>query len=677
MVTLNATVYPGEAYVLVQTDWAGTLLRDMFGRTVNPGWGTPDIGPAYTSIGGIAANFFVNGTQGVIEHTTLADRSLDAPINALNVDFSGVFINTTLPTGGNFEFKFTLRFVDGSNFVQARMFLQPSNTVGCSVRQLVGGVETNGGFPVIAGLPATGVYGFRFVANGSSLLFRSWLITDPEPLIWHGSLTTTMLTAGSLRVGSELTGGVTNPLPVSHQFDNLLAVDPTLPDVTYAGVSRRNTVTGEMVMLRPYIAYDADGNLLLECGQGLWWDTEPPLNVPLEYCAVAADIPTNVVANSSFEGSTAGWTVTGGALAASSTFSHDGLQSGRVTPSGTDINVNISQALAGLTPGPFDMSTWILTPQGWNAVRMRLLVNYTDGHTDSFESPVEILDDAEWRLLQLSGTLDTTVATATLFVYMQGTPPATTLFYIDDVRVTQDVPVASTACETVTVSSESVWLKNPLNPCLDIEIGLCSPMLMDCLETARVSYVGHSDDEYAPNTVWFSPVNQRRLIPVNRIRRDANSTLRILAHDCTARDAVLESNEPGDPLLFQAPATYCIPDRYISVGVLTESRLSVDQREDFRLISLPYVVVNRPEGPANGVCGARIRDLCDIYTSWAAMTIADLTWTDLLLGEASPNGPGQPAPPVGLRTWSDVESTFANWLAVETDGTWADIRDGT
>jgi hypothetical protein len=140
----------------------------------------------------------------------------------------------------------------------------------------------------------------------------------------------------------------------------------------------------------------------------------------------------------------------------------------------------------------------------------------------------------------------------------------------------------------------------------------------------------------------------------------------------------LDTNEPGTPLLFQAPEQYCIPDRYISVGSLTENRFSVDQRNQFRVMGLPYVTVDRPEGPADGPCGTRMIDLCDIYTSWGALAIAGLTWTDLLLGEASPNGPGQPAPPAAARTWGDVNTQFADWTAVNAGGTrdWGELRDG-
>lgn len=679
MVSLNATVYPNEAYVLVQTDWAGIILQDLFNRIVVDDWGAATSGQDWSeAIGAPAANYDVNGTRGLFTHTAVnTSCRQSAVIAVLDAEASGIFINTVTPTGGNFEFQIFLRYIDNSNFVSARIFMLPSGTVLTNVRQVVAGVETGSAFVTVPGVNTADIFAYRFRVQGSSLLFRAWNAGVAEPTTWLVGLTTTFLTPGDVAIGTRLEAAVTNPVPITFMVDNLLVTSPSSVSPLYAGVSRRNTVTGETVMLRPYIAFDGEGNLLLECGQGLWWDTEPPLNVPLEYCAVAADMPGNLAANSGFEGSTAGWTVTGGTFVSSSTFSHDGLQSGLFTPTG-GVDGNVSQAIAGLIPGQdFTMSTWILSPQGWNSVRLRLLVTYTNGEVVSFESPVEIIDDGEWRFLQFTGTITSTVSSATLYLYFLRQPPNTTLFYVDQLQITQDTAVVGTSCETVTVSSESVWLKNPFNPCSDIEIGLCSPMLADCDETDRVSYVGHSDDEYAPNTSLFQPVNQRRPIPINRVRRDANSTLRILAHDCEARDAVLTSNEPGDPLLFQAPATYCIPDRYISVGVLTESRISVDQREDFRLMMLPYSVVNRPEGPANGVCGARIRDLCDIYTSWAAMTIADLTWTDLLLGEASPDGPGQPDPPVGLRIWSDVESTFATWSAVEADGTWADIRDGT
>jgi carbohydrate binding protein with CBM4/9 domain len=452
------------------------------------------------------------------------------------------------------------------------------------------------------------------------------------------------------------------------------------PCLSYAGVTRRNTVTGEIVDLRPYTGFDGDGNLLLDCCEGLWWDTEPPLNVPLEYCAVASALPTNIAQNCCFETGTAPWQVwfSSGTLATSATFAHEGTQSGLFTPSGTFVAPRFYQDISGGFEGTGDitLSAWVMSPQGWNSVWLQLDVTYADGVVTSIQSPIEILDDGEWRFLSTTFSPSQEILSAVYYFRMGGLPPNTTLFYVDQIEVTQLRDVDTTVCETVTVSSESVWLKSPLHPCNDIEVSLCSPGLSDCGDDSRVSYVGHDDDSYSPNSVLMSGPNRRRPVPVNRVRADASSAFRVLAHDCDARDAVLQANEPGDPLLFQAPDVYCIPDRYISVGLLTEHRISVDQREPFRLMTLPYVVVDRPEGPSDGVCGARIADLCDIYTSWAALAAAGLTWTQLLLGEASPNGPGQ-QPPAGQRIWLDVETEFASWAAVEADGTWADIRDGT
>lgn len=463
----------------------------------------------------------------------------------------------------------------------------------------------------------------------------------------------------------------------------LVEVDWTdVPQVEYATVSRRNTVTGEVVTLRPYVAYDDDGSLLLDCGLGLWWDTEPPLNVPLEYCTVAADVQTTFTLNPFFETDASSWTATSGTAVRVCSVAHEGSCSLQLTPAGgaSDYNPTVFQTFGAVVDAgvPVVFSAWLHTATGWNSVRLIFTLLYTTGESDTTQTDIEILDDGEWRFVQGTMTPRLPVASGTFTFQVLGLPTAATVFNIDEIQAAQDQPITAAACETVTVSSESVWLKSPLNPCSDVEIGLCSPMVEDCEEDVRVSYVGTSAEDFAANTTLLAPANRPRPIALNRVRQDAAATLQLLAHDCDARDAVLLANAPGDPLLFQAPVTYCIPDRYISVGPENVAKISVDQRDDFRLITLPYVVVDRPEDPANGVCGARIQDLCDIYTSWAALNIAGLTWTDLLLGEASPNGPGQPEPPEDQRIWDEVEAEFANWTAVTGGGTrdWDELRDG-
>lgn len=451
------------------------------------------------------------------------------------------------------------------------------------------------------------------------------------------------------------------------------------PEVTYAGVQRTNTVTGEVVTLRPYVAYDADGNLLLSCSKGLWYDTEPPLNVPLTYCLIASGVETALSTNGDFEiGSVAPWTPFGGTFATSNTFAHSGTFSGLFTPDGTTQSGGIVYpAIPGIVANvPLTASTWVLSPQGYNAVQIQLTLSNADGTVTTILSDVEIIDDAEWRYITMT-TTPTQAATLSDFrVVALGIAPNTTLFYFDQVQVTQEQPVTVNVCTTVTVTdTTNVRLKDPNNPCNDLVIGLCSPIWGDCPDDTRISYAGQSADTRPPSTLVIDTLNREFPIPVNRSRRSPRTELRLIAHDCEARDAIIQINDSGDVLLWQLPAEYCQADRYITVGDETETRISVDQREPFRLMSMPYITVERQSGPANGVCGTRIQDLCDIYTSWQSMVIAGLTWRDLLLGAAGNNGPGSDF--AALRTWSEVNTEFVDWTAVAGGGrTWTQLLNG-
>lgn len=685
MPDITATVYPDEAYVLVEADWSGTILRDTFQRVATLTWQpNADTGQVWAVQSGAAADFPVNGNQGVINHAAVATtKRLLAPIASLNIDASGMFYNFVTPTGNDFVYQFMGRFVDINNFVDVRFFFTAAGAVNVILREIVGGVTATSATVPIAGLPTQGVFRWRFVANGSLLIAKMWLDGTPEPGTFAQTFITTWLTAGDIVTGTVVNAGVTNPVPITFFVDNIVVVNPNAAMSECAIVTRRNTVTGEVVQLRPYISYNSDGALLLDCGEGLWWDTEPPLNVELEYCTQACDVPVTKSQNPGFEDTAAPWQgLNALSVTRDCTQAKVGTCSGLMVPAGTNTNPDIDLPNStGITLQAGILATisgWAMSPQGWNSTFLQLIVTYSDSSTETIETELFTLDDSEWRYLTTSFTPRLPVTTAYFAFVAAGLPPTTTVFYVDDIKVTQLAEVTATDCTTVTVESDSVWLKSPLHPCDDVEIGLCSPMLLDCEETARVSYVGTFDDNYAPNTVLLSPVNRQHPIPINRIRRAPTATLRLLAHDCEARDAVLRANEPGDPLLFQAPATYCIPDRHISVGALDETRISVDQREDFRLMTLPYATVQRPDGPMDGPCGTRIQDLCDIYDSWNALAMAGLTWEDLLLGEASTNGPGQPPAPEDARTWGDVETEFATWLDVEAGGTrdWGELRDG-
>lgn len=214
-------------------------------------------------------------------------------------------------------------------------------------------------------------------------------------------------------------------------------------------------------------------------------------------------------------------------------------------------------------------------------------------------------------------------------------------------------------------------LKDPLRPCSDVRIATCigDP---DCVDSdPGTFYIGHSSDRRPAHHVNLLPVNATKPITVSRLRQEPESTLGLGTQLCADADAMVTLLSQGTPLLFQALEEYCIADRYISVGTYEVSRLGVDQRLEVRIHTMPYVTTLRPVGPGFGPCGVRWNDLCDIYPTWDAMATAGLTWNDLLLGYAS-NEAG-----IARRRWIDVETGFANWAAVEADGTWQNIRDVT
>lgn len=454
------------------------------------------------------------------------------------------------------------------------------------------------------------------------------------------------------------------------------------PAVTHARVIRTNTVTGEQVMLRPYGDWDADGNIRLTCGLGILWDTEPPLDVDLVYRTEAADAPLNTAVNSSFEGSVLGWTVFGGTFASSATFAHAGVNSGLLTPNGINFGPTISQANVPVVPGiDATISLWVLTPQGWNSVQLQVRY-FTAAGTQTgptFKGPIEILDDAEWRFMRLQpGAVPDDAATATISFLVTGTPPNTVLFYLDQFEFNQLRPVTAYAEDDAEVfGHRPFYLKDPLNPCHDRALERCVSVPDQCNPAPGMMVLDYGRSEtLEPNAVTLQPINDEYPLTVSRRRRAPSAlVLRIITRTFADRDALKETLAPGTVLFFQAPPEYGVSDRYIDVGPATIDAPIKDLRLQPRFFVLPHGLRRRPEGPANGVCGARIRDLCDLYASWGAITIAGLTWTEIMLGEASPYGPGQDI--TGFRTWDGVNAEFASFNAVNTGGrTFDDLLEG-
>lgn len=252
--------------------------------------------------------------------------------------------------------------------------------------------------------------------------------------------------------------------------------------------------------------------------------------------------------------------------------------------------------------------------------------------------------------------------------------------FVDDFEATDYcspcAPVtAQTSPNTEIASDGRFWLKDPVRPCHDQPVPLCqdsAPLRPECGGDGGILFVGVSPDIYANNSYTLRPTNRRRTMSVTRPRGDAASSLRLQTLTFADRDALLELAAPGSPLLFQGPAEYGVPDRYMAVRDVQVSPELPDLRIQVRSETLPYLTEARPAGPTQGICGARVADICDGYASWDALAATGMTWEDLVRGAASPASANPAA-----RTWDDVNADFADWNAANTGGrTWDGLQAG-
>lgn len=219
---------------------------------------------------------------------------------------------------------------------------------------------------------------------------------------------------------------------------------------------------------------------------------------------------------------------------------------------------------------------------------------------------------------------------------------------------------AATACTTVTLTNGFPWLKSPLHPWADQQLVYIPAEYTgpECLPGDSIVFAQMADELRPNRTSAFFPNDAEFPIPANRTRASIQSSLRLITRTFDARDAIITLNAPGDPLFFQIPAAYGIPDRYMTVGDYTVGRFSADHKKQWRANTLPHTVIARPPGLADGVLGVRWADLCTRYTTFAAATAAGLTWSQVLLGQ------GVTPPLITFCNYNQLAANYATYNAL-------------
>lgn len=226
---------------------------------------------------------------------------------------------------------------------------------------------------------------------------------------------------------------------------------------------------------------------------------------------------------------------------------------------------------------------------------------------------------------------------------------------------------------TVVIASEGrPWLKSPIHPWQNKRLRLKDQLGdPDCQAGDEVYFASMADESRGAHTTVFTDRAREFPIPSTQTRGSIASSLRLISRTFEARDAVIQLNASGDVLLFQAPADYGIPDRYMAVDDYTVSRGLPDHKKPWRINTMPHVAVDEPAGLADGVLGVRWADVCDTYPTFDDAEAAGLTTTMVLMGYAS-SPPSNPA----FTLYSNIPTTYTTYADIPAVGTYNDLLGG-
>lgn len=164
------------------------IVRDTFTRTVTDDWGQADNGVDYEIVSGAAADFDVAGGYGTIIHpTAAATHQVRVPGTFKNVAGFLIIRTSAISTGAHAICDVLLRYVNGSNFVAARVEFSTSGNAATIIYKVVGGVVTSMATEVIAAYSANQDWAFRFEINDITVRTKLWGANGLESPVWDTS----------------------------------------------------------------------------------------------------------------------------------------------------------------------------------------------------------------------------------------------------------------------------------------------------------------------------------------------------------------------------------------------------------------------------------------------------------------------------------------------------------
>lgn len=404
-------------------------------------------------------------------------------------------------------------------------------------------------------------------------------------------------------------------------------------DAPYAYVLRVDSATGQATAVRGHGSSTTIAGLPyapMQAGyKAVLYDTELPLDRAFHYTAAAPSVTLN--ATSTFgDGYSAPWfpatstvTVTPSSLANDTTYLAM-TADGAATPllRGENIPATVGAVFT------FSARLSCAISQG-----VTIGLTFRDAAGAILSGPGTVVTVTTAATYSTVQTAPANTVTVQPYIQMNGTPAAGVILLIYSAAVANAAGSATSAGISVP-SLGACWLKDPLRPAANVRVDFAFDPNPLCTPTEGVFFQGMDQEARAANSANFNISNQAEPIVVSKVRSSISSTLTLVSRTLPDRDRLNVALAPGSPLLFQVPAEYGVLQQYLSVGATSVARVLPDHRFPIRVFSLPYTSVAAPGGPMEGAVGARWSDMCNRYATWAAVTAAGLTWTQVLDGLA-------------------------------------------
>ena len=213
------------------------IVNDGFGRTINGGWGSAELGGPYT-VQGTAANFNVQGSEGrmALPNSNATRSALLNAVNAADVDVRVQIKTDKVITGGN-AFVFAAVRRNGTNEYRPRLRFNANGSVSVNASVLLNNMESSLGTAVdVPGLNQTpnSFIWLRAQVSGTSpttIRVKAWPDGQLEPAGWQFTATNSaaaVQAAGSAGLRAYTSAGVNNA-PILFSFDEYSIAAPPPP----------------------------------------------------------------------------------------------------------------------------------------------------------------------------------------------------------------------------------------------------------------------------------------------------------------------------------------------------------------------------------------------------------------------------------------------------------------